>query len=278
MARPGLDKNVKFKAMVLALKLPRPYVRGLLETMWDVANENGIPTLGTADLVEAAAEWPGTPGAFFTAVKDLHLIDEMADGRWQIHDYWHHAPEYVKGRLRKEQERLRQRDDVAGQSRDSHATVTKTADTPSPSPSPLSFSAKAEKKERHKIPDPEKEARKEVLEALARVTELDCQTSGAHLGRVVKVLRAADPPYTAAEVLALPTILSARKFTLPLTPGTVQNYIGYVRKLPTKAAAEKAAVADREARLQAQRDRTARDMAEALPPNTTKKPLREGVK
>ena len=105
MARPSLQNNVKFKALVRRLQLPRPYVRGLLDTMWDVANESGNPTLGNGEDVESAAEWPGTPGTFFSACKDIHFVDELPDGRWVIHDYWDHAPKYVKNRAYMESRR-----------------------------------------------------------------------------------------------------------------------------------------------------------------------------
>ena len=105
MARPSLQNNVKFKALVRRLQLPRPYVRGLLDTMWDVANESGNPTLGSGEDVESAAEWPGTPGTFFSACRDIHLVDELPDGRWVIHDYWDHAPKYVKNRAYMESRR-----------------------------------------------------------------------------------------------------------------------------------------------------------------------------
>jgi hypothetical protein len=105
MARPSLQNNVKFKALVRRLSLPRPYVRGLLDTMWDVANESGNPVLGAPDDVEAAAEWPGTTGELFSALLDLRLVDELPDGRWVIHDYWDHAPKYVKNRVSLEAKR-----------------------------------------------------------------------------------------------------------------------------------------------------------------------------
>ncbi len=150
MARPGLDKNVKFKLLVRALNLPKPYVRGLLETMWDVAHESGNPILGSPAAVEAAAEWPGESGQFFAAAsrRDCAFVDEVVLGVWAIHDYWHHAPEYVKGRQRKEEQRKKSgqsRDTngtVTGQSRDNDATVPKKSDTPNtltqhPTPNPL---------------------------------------------------------------------------------------------------------------------------------------------
>jgi hypothetical protein len=104
MARPSLERNVKFKSLVQRLRLPKPYVRGLLETMWDVAHECGNPILGTAEDVEYAAEWPGKKGTFFEAIKGT-FVDPLRDGRWMLHDYWHHAPEYVKNRRRMEEKR-----------------------------------------------------------------------------------------------------------------------------------------------------------------------------
>jgi len=101
LARVTLERNVKFKALIKALEIPKPYVRGLLETMWDVAAECGNPVLGTEEDVELAAEWPGEPGLFFKAVMS-RWVDQLPDGRWQIHDYFDHAPDYVLDRRRKE--------------------------------------------------------------------------------------------------------------------------------------------------------------------------------
>lgn len=92
MARPNLIGNMKFKVLVRTLALPRAYVRGLLDTMWDVAHESGNPVLGSEAAVEAAAECPGNPGAFFAALRDGKWIDQRDDEQWEIHDYWHNAP------------------------------------------------------------------------------------------------------------------------------------------------------------------------------------------
>jgi hypothetical protein len=102
MARPGLDRNVKFKVLVKRLGLPRPYVRGLLDTMWEVAYETGNPALGDKAAVEAAAEWPGEPGVLFTALRDGRWIDPGPDGTWVVHDLYDHAPEYVRKRMDRE--------------------------------------------------------------------------------------------------------------------------------------------------------------------------------
>lgn len=104
MARPGLSKNVKFKRLVRTLGIPKPYVQGLLETMWDGAHECGNPVLGEPDDVEAACEWPGENGVLFKALRDCRFITEDG-GKWVIHDYWHHAPDYVALRNEKEMER-----------------------------------------------------------------------------------------------------------------------------------------------------------------------------
>jgi len=144
MARPSLERNVKFKRLVIALGLPRPYVRGLLETMWDVAHECGNPVLGCADDVEAAAEWPGDPGVLFVTLSELRWIDEASNGVWQIHDYWHHAPDYVKKRRQREMERRTNGDSLA-HSADNGRQRQTTADngpTPAPAPAPNKGSVK----------------------------------------------------------------------------------------------------------------------------------------
>lgn len=114
MARPTLDTCVKFKRLCQRLGLPRPYVKGLLTTMWDVANATGNPYLGGPEDVEAAAEWPGEPGAWFAAMRGDAgghgaWIDETEPGsnRYRVHDYYDHAPKYVKNRWYMEQRRRR---------------------------------------------------------------------------------------------------------------------------------------------------------------------------
>lgn len=132
MARLTLDRNVKFKVLVKRLALPRPYVRGLLETLWDVAHECGNPIIGDADDIEVAAEWPGERGLLLAALRDGRWIDELEDGRFEIHDYWDHAPAYVKDRRRKEMERKNKdlRQEIPGHS---GKRPTKSV-TPAPAP------------------------------------------------------------------------------------------------------------------------------------------------
>lgn len=112
MARPGLDKNPKFRRLVRQLGLPRPYVRGLLETLWECAYENGDAVIGDSAAIEAAAEWPGEDGVLTDALLDagggragfIEPVEGQPD-RYQIHDLWDHAPDYVRRRRSRELER-----------------------------------------------------------------------------------------------------------------------------------------------------------------------------
>ena len=120
MAKSTLFSRPKFKRLCARLGLPRPYVRGLLDTLWDTAHEVGDPAVGTLEDVEAAAEWPGTEGEFANALVDLRFLDPAEtegtdvtdrDGspshpsRWELHDYFDHAPEYATQRGQRENAR-----------------------------------------------------------------------------------------------------------------------------------------------------------------------------
>ena len=115
MARPGLDKHVKFRRLVRILGEPEPHVRGYLELLWEVGYENGDPVLGDDEAVEAAAKYPGEPGQLFKALLTCGgqgkagFIEEVPDeaGQYQIHDLYHHAPDYVRKRWERELERTR---------------------------------------------------------------------------------------------------------------------------------------------------------------------------
>jgi len=131
MARPGLDENRKFRLLVGMLKMPRPHVRGHLEMMWDSCNQDGNPVFENADFVEAAAEWGGGKGAWADALVTCGFLDRDGE-RFIIHDFAENAPEYVRARWRKQQERKRK----ATMSRDSHVTVTPMSHTPAPAPAP----------------------------------------------------------------------------------------------------------------------------------------------
>jgi hypothetical protein len=102
VARPCLRNNPKFKRLKFALNLPAPYVLGLLEFVWAVGYETGNPIVGDALDVELAAEWTGPKGTLCAALVECGFLDKRTDGKLEIHDFWHHAPDYVMKRAKKE--------------------------------------------------------------------------------------------------------------------------------------------------------------------------------
>jgi hypothetical protein len=117
MARPGLDKNVKFRALCRLLGEPRPHVRGYLEYLWETVYETGNAVVGDSAMVEAAAEFPGKPGTLCRALLSCGgdgrsgFIEPAPgiQGQYQVHDLRDHAPDYVQLRAAKEAERRKER-------------------------------------------------------------------------------------------------------------------------------------------------------------------------
>jgi hypothetical protein len=75
--------------------------------------------------------------------------------------------------------------------------------------------------------------RDDLFDAIAEITGTDPKASGSHVGRVVKALCSADPPYTPDEVRRLPEVLAKNKLNVPTTLGVVEKYIGWVRRPPS---------------------------------------------
>lgn len=100
MAKTSLIMSGKFKRLVAGLGIPAPYVRGLLDTIWDSAHVKGSPVLGCAEDIEAVAEWPGEPGKLVSEMVGVGFLDRVAGGVHVIHDYWDHATEYAIDRYR----------------------------------------------------------------------------------------------------------------------------------------------------------------------------------
>lgn len=76
---------------------------------------------------------------------------------------------------------------------------------------------------------PTKEQRNAMFDAVAEVTGSDPKVSGSHIGRVVKLLLSADPPYEPGEIFALPEAIKKRRLNFTLTVGALEKYIGWVR-------------------------------------------------
>lgn len=112
MARPGLTKHRKFVRLARMLG-SQAMALGCLEFMWEACYENGDEYLGDVVDVESAAHWEGESGKLLAALVecggDGHhgFVEEIEGrpGRYICHDLFHHAPNYVQKRRRREMER-----------------------------------------------------------------------------------------------------------------------------------------------------------------------------
>lgn len=205
MARPNLTTHRKFRRLARVLGSPL-IARGALELLWESAYESGDDYVGTAEDLEALVGWTGEHGALARALADagapegygfIEAIDAEAPiTRYKIHDLWHHAPDYVAKRRKRELERLervapsakRRRPALNGKNRhvvrDSQPGDTRTP-SPSPAPSPARAPARA--------PAPEKsDDTPRVQRFIDRYRELHGEYCGvAYLGNPVTDYREA---------------------------------------------------------------------------------------
>jgi len=166
--RPTFPGHRKLLRASRILGEPEPHIIGYMELLWHSCNETGEPWIGDGEDVEMIAKYPGEPGKLVHALltcggegrAGLIEPDPDLDGL-RVHDYYDHAPDYVRKRLKREEERRErgksmrkqrrsstgQRPDsdrsVTGQGPDSDQTVTDTpAPAPAPAPAPKKTSAK----------------------------------------------------------------------------------------------------------------------------------------
>jgi hypothetical protein len=78
--------------------------RGHLELLWEVAYENGDDLVGDAGDLEHLAKWAGAPGALAAAMTEAGFVD-LEGAQYRVHDLWDHAPDYVRKRRQRENER-----------------------------------------------------------------------------------------------------------------------------------------------------------------------------
>lgn len=103
MARPGLTRHRKFLRLAQVLQ-GRALAFGALGLIWEVAYENGDPLVGDELSVEAAADWRGQPGHLCRALVECGFLSATEAG-YVVHDFWTHAPAYVRKRRKRELER-----------------------------------------------------------------------------------------------------------------------------------------------------------------------------
>lgn len=118
MARPTLFSSRKLLKLAQRLQ-SKALAVGTLELIWHSANETGNPVLGDADDIEALSDWRGQRGELVAALMEAGsnggagFIVLGDDGRYEIHDYWHHAPDYVRKRAVREQQRREKGDELS---------------------------------------------------------------------------------------------------------------------------------------------------------------------
>lgn len=146
MARPGIIRNRKFVRLTRALG-NQALALGSLELLWSAAYESGEDAIGTPEDVETLAAWQGEPGKLFEALRDagrpdrFGFIEEIENrpGVWRIHDLWDHAPDYVRKRRSREQERqLRGAELARSAVTDRSATGQGPPNGSTPAPTPIS--------------------------------------------------------------------------------------------------------------------------------------------
>ena len=103
MARISMRSNRKFMRLCRDIQRPPYQVRGLLEMMWESAHENE-PTFPTLDDAEVVSTWDGEAGVFGKALLACGFLDAV-EGGFFVHDYWQHAPGWVREREKKRRQR-----------------------------------------------------------------------------------------------------------------------------------------------------------------------------
>ena len=98
MAKSDLRHGLKFRRLLRRLPdVSAPLLIGHLELMWQTAWSSGIVAFADGDDAELAAEWDGEPGRLLAELKAGGWLDESELGL-EIHDWWEHAPDYVRKR------------------------------------------------------------------------------------------------------------------------------------------------------------------------------------
>lgn len=162
MARPGLTNHRKFRR--LAKNLGSAVIaRGVLELIWESCYESGDEYVGTAEDIDQLIGWTGETGIVALALVAAGLPEghgflepveaEEAGGplRYRVHDLWHHAPDYVTKRRKREMERRERVEPVSAERRRTAPTsdcqagdVLPPSPSPAPSPAPVAKNVSAE--------------------------------------------------------------------------------------------------------------------------------------
>lgn len=161
MARPTLMTHRKFSRLARVLG-SRLIARGALEILWDFCYEAGTDYVGTAEDIESLVGWSGQPGEFAAALVSagapegygfIEPIDSATGdaATYRVHDLWHHAPDYVAKRRKRELDRLGRVDPAVdrrvapngGQCPETQNSLIEVDGTPAPARAPALAPARA---------------------------------------------------------------------------------------------------------------------------------------
>jgi hypothetical protein len=251
----GLPKKLEVLRIARLTGRDRRLVACLLMEFWEWADdqtEDGF--LSGMDVRNLSALHADTDDAFWSAVIDSGWL-APADGGLMVPNFCFWMGRSAKRRLKDTKRKGQSRGGVTGKTvrkmSASDADKNGLQDRTVLEEASASSAAEPRKGKARGKRDPQPRRRDDLFDAVAEVTASDPKASGSHIGRVCSCLREADPPYTPAEVRALATALRARGFTLPLTLGTVEKYIGWTRQ-PGAPPGE--SDAERDARMARERE------------------------
>lgn len=194
--------------------------------------------------IAAAIEYEGDPDALIQHLVECRWLDNSELYRIVVHDWHQHAPNYIKGSVASSggqfvtqphhsepcgEEQIPSESELSsrgakhgglagGLSRGAkpggqaspQPNLTKPNQTqPNQNPfaasPPVAEPLPPERRGKAPKPPPKPRAPDELFDAIVAVTGCDPSVNGSHVGRVKKVLLAADPPYTPAEILRMGT-------------------------------------------------------------------------
>lgn len=85
--------------------VPEQHLRGYLEYLWESCYESATGVVGSESTVELLAGWKGDPGRFAGHLENIGFLDRDEDNRLVCHDFWEHAPDFVRLRKRRSEEK-----------------------------------------------------------------------------------------------------------------------------------------------------------------------------
>ena len=129
---------------------PKAAALGILEGIWAPAYEAGNDVIGDEIDVAFAADWTGKPQELVDFLLTaggpgqpgfIDVTKVEGSSVYRIHDFWHHAPDYVRKRRYREQQRKNKGDSLKDGDRSpsgqSPVTDNATDRPPAPAPAPI---------------------------------------------------------------------------------------------------------------------------------------------